>query len=230
MAKRWKTPVYRLTTPYGKEVVIDVTTSVAPGLPPSSVLADPVIPFLKLRRVQRVLDFGAGALRHTISLLEAGFEVCSVEFAEAFQRPASGEALNLARTFSNFTSLVWPHDYLADVRRFDAALLCYVLQTMPLPDERGIVIKSLRKKLKDISYLVYMARANQFADNLNRGRKVVDGFYMWPQRRMHSFYREFSTEETHAMFDAQNFKYIRSLSQRGTDQMFLYAKGAGSWA
>jgi hypothetical protein len=227
---RWKTPVYKLTSLNGKEVVIDVTTSVSPGLPPSSILTDTAIPFLQSRNVRRILDFGAGALRHTLPLLVAGFEVCAVEFEQAFQRPASAEFLKEARAYPNFTSLVWPHDYLADGRHFDAALLCYVLQTMPISSERGIVIKSLKKKLNDLSYLLYMSRHNQLAPNLNRPRRVEDGYFMWPKRAMHSFYREFSTEDTHAMFTAQNFKYIRSLSKRGTDQMFLYAKGAGSWA
>lgn len=230
MPKRWRTPIYTLTTPLGKQVKIDVTTSVASGLPPSSVLTDTVIPFFRKRKVCRIVDFGAGALRHTIALLEAGFEVCAVEFEQAFLRPTSGEALKVARGFPNFTSLIWPYDYLADKRQFDAALVCYVLQTMPVPVERALVIKSLRKKLKEISYLVYMSRFNQGAGSISRAQRVSDGFFMWPKRDLHSFYREFATQDTHDMFSAEKFNYIRSLSQRGTDQMFLYAKGAGAWA
>ena len=229
MAVKWRTPLYQLSTPSGMEVTIDVTTSVSPGLPPSNVLGEAVIPFFRKRKVQTILDFGAGALRYTIPLLDAGFEVCAVEFEQTYQRQVSGKALRQAKEFPNFTSLIWPYDYLADKRQLDAALLCYVLQTMPIPTERALVIKSVRKKLREISYLLYMARFNQ-TGNISRVQRVSDGYFMWPTRQTHSFYREFQTDETHDMFASQNFKRIRSLSQRGTDQMFLYSKGQGSWA
>src|ERR1043166_6384555 len=130
MAALWKSPLYTLNAPSGAKIKIDVTTSISAGLQPSNVLTDTVIPFFLSNGIQRIVDFGAGALRHTLPLLAAGFEVSAVQFESALARPAAAAALAMARGYGNFTSLVWPHDFLRDRTRFDAALLCYVLQTM----------------------------------------------------------------------------------------------------
>ena len=48
---------------------------------------------------------------------------------------------------------------------------------------------------------------------------------MWPKRERHSFYREFTTDETLDMFAAHGFYRIHgtSLRERGTDQVYLFA-------
>lgn len=228
MAQLWHGPLYSLTAPDGKTITIDVTTSVSASLPPNAVLLEEVIPLFKSKRIQTVLDFGTGALRHTVPLLQEGFEVCAVEFEEAFARPVCAEAKALARDYSNFSALLWPRDFLKDKRRFQAALLCYVLQTMPLPKERRRALREIFGKLRLNSYLLYMSRYGQLRGLTSR-QMVSDGYFMWPQREHHSFYREFTTEQTHEFMEDVGFKRIRSLSRRGTDQIFLYAKGGSTW-
>lgn len=229
MAKPWKTPIYSLRAGSGKIVTIDVTTSVSASLPPSQVLSSDAIPFFKKRGVSRIVDFGAGALRHTFPLLEAGFEVCAVEFEAGFRRPTCAAALERAKEYATFSSMIWPHDFFSNRQKFDAALLCYVLQTMPIPEERQLVLKTLYKKLESDSYLLYMSRFNQLTPGIKKAQAVSDGYFMWPKRAQHSFYREFATQETHDLFERYRLRRIRSLSQRGTDQMFLYAKGSAEW-
>ncbi len=186
MPKLWLKPFYELTAKSGKKIIIDVTSSVAPGLPPNKVVTE-LTTFLKHRNVERILDFGAGALRHTLPLLDAGFQVCAVEFEECFARPTSSVALSEARKYPNFSTLIYPKDFIRDTRRFDAALLRYVLQTMPLHEERRSVVKYIYKKLREDSYLLYMSRFNQM-QGISGEHKVSDGFYKWPEREHHSFY------------------------------------------
>jgi hypothetical protein len=227
MPKLWHKPLYELPVKGGKKIIIDVTSSVSPGLPPNKAVTE-LTSFLKKKKLERILDFGAGALRHTIPLLDAGFQVCAVEFEECFARPVCSTALTQAKTYPNFSKLIYPKDFIRDNRRFDAALLCYVLQTMPVPQERKAVLRYLYKKLREDSYLLYMSRFNQLEGILS-AHKVSDGFYKWPEREHHSFYREFTTEETHDFMDSFRLKRVKSLSERGTDQIFLYAKGGATW-
>jgi hypothetical protein len=229
MSALWKSPIYNLRASTGTKVTIDVTTSISAGLPPSKVLTEKVIPFFLSLGIGRILDFGAGALRHTLPLLAAGFDVYAVEFESGLQRATSASALTQARSFPNFTSLVWPHDFIKNTARFDAILLCYVLQTMPVPSERLRLLKLLKKKLKSESYVLYMSRYNQVPPGISSKQKVSDGYFMYPKRNEHSFYREFSTQDTHNMFDARGLHYVKSLSERGTDQMYLYGKGPAAW-
>lgn len=227
MPKIWQKPLYELTAKSGKKVIIDVTSSVSPGLPANKAISA-LIDFLKAKKVDRILDFGAGALRHTFPLLNADFQVCAVEFEECFARPTCSKALAEARTYPNFSTLIYPKDFIRDNRRFDAALVCYVLQTMPIPTERQAVLKYVYKKLRDDSYLLYMSRFNQL-EGTSPSHRVTDGYYKWPEREHHSFYREFTTEETHDLMATFHLKRVKSLSERGTDQIFLYAKGGATW-
>jgi hypothetical protein len=225
---RYRSPLYKLRASSGKEVVVDVTSSISPGLPPHGCLQEKVIPWLKARNARTVVDFGAGALRHTFPLLKAGFEVCVVEFEEAFSRPVCAEMRAKASRKGNFSALVWPRDFRKTKRRFDAALLCYVLQVMPIADERKDVIKEVAKHLSDDGYLLYMSRVAQLTPHDAR-HKVEDGVYRWPERDTHSFYREFTPEETQRLFEPYGFTRIRSLSTRGTEQIYFYTVGKGSW-
>jgi len=223
----WEKPIYRLMSKRGKPIFIDVTTSVSPGLPPNKAIRG-LIKFFRNRNINKIVDFGAGALRHTFPLLNAGFQVCAVEFEENFLRPICKEALTKATDHPNFSRLIYPRDFIRDRRRFDAALLCYVFQVMPLKHEREKVLKHLSEKLADDAYLLYMSRYNQTEGALPEHR-VEDGYYKWPEREHHSFYREFTTEETHETMERFHFKRVKSFSQRGNDQIFLYAKGTATW-
>lgn len=223
----WETPYYELKGVGGKQVLIDVTSSVQPGLEPSKAIYS-FIELLNKKKVETVLDFGAGAFRFTFPLLDSGFQVCGVEYAEQFKRPGCTDALRKAEKHPNFSTLIWPKDFIANRRRFDAALLCYVLQTMPIPSERETVVEEIERKLYTDSYLLYMSRYNQM-DGTHSSHRVSDGYYKWPDREHHSFYREFKTEETHKTMKDFGFRHVRSLSERGTDQIFVYATGKATW-
>jgi len=229
MRPKWKSPIYILRTRFGKRIEIDVTTSISASIPPHKVILDEVIPYLKRREdVRTILDFGAGALRHTIPLLRAGFEVCAVEFDETFKRPVSSKALKRVSRNKNFTKLIWPRDFIRDRRKFDAALLSFVLQTMPIHSERKQVLKYIYKKLRPDSCLIYLSRYGQIMKGMRKYR-IKDGYYMWPKRTHHSFYREFTTEETHLLMESFKFRRFRSLSKRGTEQVIVYGKGPTGW-
>lgn len=228
MPRYWKSPIYQLKSVGGKNLLIDVTTSVSPGLAPHKVLEEVVIPYFKDKKVDRVLDFGAGALRHAFPLLDAGFQVCTVEFEEGFRRPASSQALAEAKKHANFSALVWPKDFIKDSRVFDAALLCFVLQVMPIHDERLAVLKYIYKKLGSPGYLLYMARFGQVTKE-DSNYRVKDGYYKWPGREHHSFYTEFSTERTHRIMKDRKMRCVKPLSARGTEQVYIYGKGKATW-
>jgi hypothetical protein len=219
----WKSPHYHYDG-----VVIDVTSSISSGLPPHRCLTGQFKPLIEAKNRHRILDFGAGALRHTLPLLRSTFQVCAVEFEEAFKRSEAADALVRAERSGNFSKLIWPKAFQKDRRRFDAAILSYVLQVMPEPDERRAVVKHIARKLEEGGYLLYMSRIGQVTPDM-KTRKLNDGFWMWPNREYHSFYREFSSEETHELMEKHGLVRERSWSEGGKEQVFLYRKPAGEW-
>ncbi|MEY2816758.1 MAG: hypothetical protein RL275_221, partial [Chloroflexota bacterium] len=56
----WDKPVYEFHKTGGKDILIDVTTSVSSGLDPNHVLIEKVIPYFRQHNVDKILDFGAG--------------------------------------------------------------------------------------------------------------------------------------------------------------------------
>ncbi len=226
MPKLWESPIYKFPGLNNQDIVIDVTSSCKPGQSPHQVIYEMIKRF-KANGVREILDFGAGDLRYAIPLLKAKFNVCAVEFEEQFSKPSCKKALDEARNrYEGLSTLVWPVDFLKDRRKFDAALLCYVLQVMPLKSERYLVLEQLGRKLRPFSYLLYMSRFHQM-EGTSEDHRVSDGYYKWPERSRHSFYREFETKETHEMIKGHGFEYIEYLSERGDEQVFLYKRQGG---
>jgi len=222
----WKSPIYKYA---GGKIVIDVTTSISSGLPPHRVLKRDFMPYIRKLGHRRILDFGAGALRHTLPMLAYDVEVCAGEVEAAFGREVAMEALEKARRRANFSTLIWPAGFKKDGRRFDAAVLSYVLQTMPEKEERKEVVKLIAKKLVDGGHLLYLSRTDQITRETN-ARRVCDGYYMWPERETHSFYTEFTHEETRALMEKFKLVRERSWSEGGKEQVFLFRKQTGEWA
>lgn len=187
------------------------------------------MPIVKESRKRRILDFGAGALRHTIPMLRFdGVRVCAVEFEETFQTRVARRRLEAYKDNPSFSKLIWPKEFKRDKRRFDAALLCFVLQVMPEKKEREDVVKFISKKLVDGGYLLYMSRTRQITPEM-RERRLNDGFYMWPERKHHSFYREFTNEETDELLGRFKFEREKTWSGGGSEQVYLYRKLTGKW-
>jgi hypothetical protein len=111
MANVWNSPMYQLVSKAGKRITVDVTFSVSAGLPANKLFDDTLIKFFRSKGVESVVDFGAGALRHTFPLIRAGFQVCAVEFEQEFSRPVCAEALRKAEKHPNFCKLIWPCDF-----------------------------------------------------------------------------------------------------------------------
>ena len=143
----WKDPVYRMRAKSGKYISIDVTKSCSPGLNPNQSIEE-LAAFFKSKEVVSILDFGAGALRHSLPLLEHGFHVYAVEYEEQFKRPSCAQAFAIAKKNPNFTSLIYPKQFRSFRKKFDAAMLSFVIPTMPRPVERRKLLNLIKRKMK----------------------------------------------------------------------------------
>ncbi len=226
----WEIPVYKLKSDTGKKIEIDVTLSCSPGLGPSHVISE-VAQFFTNNNVNKVLDFGAGNLRHTFPLLKLGFSVCAVEFEQQFSRsPDCRKALEKARRIGEFSELMFPNPFIANRRKFDAALLCFVLPTMPREKERKKLLDLIQKKLEDKSYIFWMSQFGKYESSKKKSNKVEDGWFWHPQWKRHPFYTEFTTEAIDKMLRRIDFHLIKRFQGNGGhDQFRLYSRGGGTW-
>ena len=136
-SQRWSDPIYRGTTIGGQRFVVDVTESISSGLPPNSGLIKHLVPWMNDRGFTRILDFGAGALRHTIPLLKKGFakmqkggvvmDVTNAEQAKIAEDSGDVVVMALERV---------PADIRADggvARMADPAIITKIMDTVSIP-------------------------------------------------------------------------------------------------
>jgi hypothetical protein len=108
--------------------------------------------------------------------------------------------------------LVYPEAFFADSTKFDLALLINVLNIMPVPSERLLVIQECYKKLKQNGHLLWYSQYGD-ADYKRRctaGVRLGDGYYVGRRRRYKTFYREFGHAEMDSTMLANGFRFVRS--------------------
>lgn len=224
---KFSEPYYKnITTQGGDVVTIDVTNSISAGLSANKGLEREVIPWLAEVGASRVLDFGAGALRHTEPLLEAGFEVVAVEFEEAYSRPKASNKRSSISSHPNLTKLCWPKDFIKSRLKYDVALLLYVIQVVPAKSHRKAIIKEIAKRFdpNGPKRLYYASRAGN-KPSMKPEKKIVssignDGWALGVGENDRTFYTEWTAAETNKMFESAGYK--RAGSVKNLDQGFIY--------
>ena len=237
----WENPIYQFNEEAGtdkdgtllyKQVVIDVTRSAPSFATPGKALAaalDTAVSETGIGKKDTILDFGAGKLRNTIYLLERGYKVCAVEYAQQFERsePARHN-LDLAtdKYKHRFSSLVYPDSFAASGLKFKLILLINVVNIMPVPAEREYVLALCNKKLaRDGRLLWYTQRGDQnYQKRLQNRYRLGDGVYVGRHAYQKTFYREYSVREINALLRRAGFDYDQKIPATWRNQSRLYAR------
>ena len=219
--QRFSSSKYNVTLFSREKVTIDVTNSISAGLAANRGLIDTIIPWMQKCGYTRVLDYGAGALRHTIPFLEAGLQVFSVEFESAYSRPKAKIARDKANHFGNFFRILNPSDFLNSKIVYDVAILTYVLQVMPIKLERDLVLEEIATRFdpEGPRQLFYASRYGE-ALSLPESTRYNDGWVRGRTEKGYSFYTEWKSSETDDIF--LKFGYERIGKYPRASQSFVY--------
>jgi len=200
---------------------LTVTQSISSGLSINAGLVAHLSSWMKERGFNRILDFGAGALRHTLAFLNEGFEVTAVEYKEAFSRPKAKENLQIARTKDGFSELIWPKDFIHSKQKYDVALLIFVIQVVPFKTDRNRILDEIKKKLDNNG-----PKRLYYASRFGEGRKLSDevrfndGWILGLKKSTQSFYTDWNAATTHKMMKKKGFFHAGNYS--GASQPFIY--------
>ena len=209
----WKSPIY-IFKKEGDfeeiiEVLVDVTWSakptrpeIAPSLKSSLSLTLKKISESEKRNKEtiKILDFGAGKLRHSVFLLEKGYSVTAVDYENLFINPTDHVKENLDKTnqaeYENtFQKIVYPSQLITAHNEHDLVILVNVLGIMPEPIERLFVLDQCYKKLKKSGYILLF---NQHGDTDQikavSNMRITDGGCTTKKGRK-TFYKDFNTQE-----------------------------------
>jgi len=186
-----------------------------------------------LRPDSKILDFGAGKLRNTLYLFKKGFSVFPVEFPKVFEtefgKRAEAQAHKYGSRVGRLRLLVYPHEFRKWTGKVDIALLINVLNIMPVPAERAIVLEECRSRLKKNGHLLWYSQYGD-ADYKRRCTDTVrlgDGFFIGTRRLYKTFYREFSASEMDSTMLGHGFEFVESYPIPN-NHVRLYRKTPGS--
>ncbi len=238
----WENPIYKLNQFLGVvgdeekkkqryyEIVIDVTSSAPSFNEPGEVLKkafSDVFYKTKIDKTGQILDFGGGKLRNALYLLKQGYKVCVVEYKEQFIKSKQAkENLEEARSYKDrFSTLIYPHEFLKPSdKEFDLVLLINVINIMPIPAERLMVLQCCHKKLRPGGFLFSFT---QHGDAAYRGRlvpqfRVGDGYYIGRNKRYKTFYREYTVAEIDDLASSAGFDLKCPIKAAWWNQARLY--------
>jgi hypothetical protein len=216
------------------ELWIDVTGSAPKDKAPGEVLSGiftQTIDQFRNRRCLEVLDFGAGKLRNTLYFLEENHKVVAVEFEKWKQTEQGQMALAKAENFNKpkkkkrFRRYIFPDQFVSLNADYDLILLINVINIMPVPVERLLVLLHCYQKLRTDGKVLWYT---QYGDQDQRNRctemnRIGDGYYLGANKFYNTFYRQFTAPEIDAMMLACGFQLEKTL-KAGKNQARIYRK------
>ena len=219
----WATPIYRFRIPKKddpesdelKEIVIDVTGSAPPFTEPSDDLKEVLQEIFKsssLKKIETIVEFGAGKLKNVPFILKRGKKVCAVDFKELSQNSFTKKNLKRCEKYgARFQKLIFPNPFLSDTKRFDLALLLNVPPIMPVLAERLYLLDVLYKKINDGRYLLWVAqKEGSYKKIREEGENTCgDGLWMGKGRYFKTFYKYHQVEELDETMALYGFKLIK---------------------
>lgn len=225
----WESPIYKFKTKIGKkdeEIFIDVTGSAPNFTVPGTQLEGTFKNLLSGLKPSdtTILDFGAAKLRNTVYLLKKGYTVYACEYEDLFKRSQQADDfLKEAKQYPNFKRLMFPHDFIDVNVKFDVILLVNVLNVMPVPLERFLVLKLCREKISDNGKLLWYTQHGAYEYD-KAYAKLNDGIVTGKGRQYHMFYRDFSRKEIHDMLIASGFSFNKQITfpSSGSNQAYAF--------
>jgi 2-polyprenyl-3-methyl-5-hydroxy-6-metoxy-1,4-benzoquinol methylase len=200
----WQSPLYIFKASHGLdqtddfEILVDVTWSSKPTRPQMSPALTTALrkTFGHLGRSSlKILDFGAGKLRHTLPLLEKGHIVDAVDYRSLYAKPSPEIRKNLIRAQQygdRFKQVIYPAEFAKQQVDYDLILLINVLNIMPEPLERYFVLHKCNENLSKGGHLLWFC---QFGDALQLKAtselRITDGGCT-SKRGRKTFYKDYN--------------------------------------
>jgi len=233
----WKSPLYiykmmdKLDPADDSEILVDVTWSAKPThatMAPSLEKALRVTFDYLDKSKLKILDFGAGKLRHTIPLLEIGHFVDACDYRSLYEKPSQEIKKNLekARKYKKyFSQLIYPADFAKIAVQYDLIMMVNVLNVMPEPLERYFVLQKCNQHLSNGGYLLWFCQYGD-AEQLNSTEdfRITDGGCTTKKGRK-TFYKDYNSRKAVLrMMGVMGFEYVSLKIDAGKNHALLFKR------
>ena len=189
---------------------VDASKSARAFKNPAPILSKPAVRPLIDGSPRSIIEYGAGNLRNVRFLLQKGHRVSVVELLPTIERYRDEYAEFRRKGGVVFT---WETSNFRSTspRKFDIALITFVLETICRPSERRGLLEHCRRSLKKSGVLVLSVRGHRDVVAANAsGTPCSDGYSTSGK----TFIRGFDLKEISHLLLQSGFTSIRALHSR----------------
>jgi hypothetical protein len=162
-------------------------------------------PFPGIRRLCRhwekkgyrtVIDIGCGKLRNALVFVKH-FKLWIVDFEETLSGATVEKRLNRLKSEKNFLGFIPANDFAASRKNADAAVIAYVVHTLPTEKLRRTLIRSAVRNTRE-PHELFVAVPNgehYYRQRMGAENQLGDGHFFDAGGGESTFYREYSVQE-----------------------------------
>ncbi len=213
-----------------REILLDVAWSAKPTRPemaPSLATSlRQTFSHIRGKGPFKILDFGAGKLRHTVILLKGGHNVTAVEYPEIFHNPSPTVKKFMQQAIKykgRYGKVTYPNELISLNKTYDLIMLVNVIDIIPEPFERLFVLDQCNKKLEKNKYLLWFTQYGDIDQRKVVSDFITDGGCTIKQSRK-TFYTEFDKDTIDLLLSLMGFKKESIKLGSGSNQAWLYKK------
>jgi len=178
-----------------KPIIISLTRSA-----PIQIIPFPKIQELcdhwKTKGYTNIIDIGCGRLRNSLFLINH-FKLWICDFPTLLESTATQKRYNKLKKHPNFLGLVHPSDLSKKNLQAHAAILAFVLNTLPEKHLRERLIKNATKNTipPHEIFITVPNGEHYYKQRMQKKNQLNDGFIFDAGAGNHTFYREYSARE-----------------------------------
>ena len=167
----------------------------------------------KNRRYRTVVDVGCGKLRNALVLVKY-FYLWIVDFEEVLNSPAVEERLNRLKSQKKFLGFVSASKFFSSRLKADAAVIAYVLHTLPTERLRcALIDSSVRNTRKPHELFVAVPNGEYYyRQRMGPKNRVGDGYFFGAGCGRKTFYRDYPVPEIDSLMKRRGFAPDTSFS------------------
>jgi hypothetical protein len=181
---------------------------------PNKIMKTRILSFFKQNKIARVLDYGCGKfLRDSILFSERGMIVDAVDIEKQIERIGKEKS----RLINSISDKINHNNY-------DAALLNFVLQVIPIKKQRERILEKVCNATKNEGYIVLSLRNKKDLLRFSEDKKIrfKDGLLM-TKGKYYTFVKGYDKEEIMSILKRFNLKQI-DMYQAGYSYITLSQK------
>jgi hypothetical protein len=169
-----------------------------------------LIKYWKEKGHREIIDVGCGKLRNSLVLVNY-FSLWICDFPEQLGNPSIKDRLAKLKKSHNFRGIIYPNSFKKMHLNANAAIISFVIHTIPEKRLRIQLIKNTMKNLKP-PHEIFIAvpyGEKYYKNKMTEENQFNDGFLFNAGYGQKTFYREYSSEQIDKFMTELGFKVDR---------------------